>query len=60
MVNIRELRKERNLSLTKLAELSGITKQGLSRIERGEVEPRIENAKRLGEVLDFDWWKLYE
>lgn len=38
---IREIRKEKNVSLDKLAKLTGMSKGHLSRIERKEKEPTI-------------------
>lgn len=60
MINIRELRKEHKLSQTQLGKLIGVTKQAISNIETGKAQPDVKTARRLGEALGFDWWKLYE
>lgn len=60
MIDIRELRKSNGLSQTQLSKAVGISKQAMSNIELGKAKPNIETAKRLGKVLGFDWWKLYE
>lgn len=60
MVDIRALRKAHKLSLSKLGEAVGITRQAVSQIELGKSKPDVETAKKLGAVLNFDWWKIYE
>lgn len=60
MVNIRELRREQKLSLTDLGNAVGVSRQAISSIERGKTKPNVETAKKLGGVLGFDWWKVFE
>ena len=49
---LRERRMERYLTQTELAELSGIGRSHLSRIEKGRVVPTLELAFRLAKTLD--------
>ena len=49
---LRRIRKERHLTLDKMAEMLGTTKQALSRYERGERTPKITAAARFAEILD--------
>jgi len=51
---IRELRKSRNLSLEKLAELTGLTKGYLSRIEHSDKAPPIYTLSRITQALGVD------
>jgi transcriptional regulator with XRE-family HTH domain len=50
-VNLRELRKERGLSLEALSVLSEVDIASLSRIERGRQAPRPETVVRLAKGL---------
>ena len=46
-----ELRKEQKLSQTKLATKLGTSFSVISRYERGEMNPSIDNAKKLASIL---------
>lgn len=59
MVDIRKLREEKNLSQEQLAEMVGVSRQAISNIECGIAKPTVENAKKLGEILNFDWTECY-
>lgn len=49
---IRQRRKALNLSQSELAGLCGLTKEGLSRIERGEVDPKLGTVLKLIKILN--------
>jgi predicted transcriptional regulator len=49
---IRRRRKSLKLSQTDLAGLCGLTKEGLSRIERGDVEPKLGTVLKLVKILN--------
>lgn len=49
--DIAELRKQRGMSQTRLAELSGVRQPEISNIERGKTSPTTKTASRLGAVL---------
>lgn len=51
---IRALRRERRLTVSALAELSGIKQPHLSLIEKGERQPSWEVAQRLAWALGLD------
>ena len=51
---LRERRKSLNLSLSKLSELTGISKKSLYEIEHGKVDPTIQSLKKLEKVLNVD------
>ncbi len=51
---IKELRTSRNLSLEKLAELTGFTKGYLSRIENADKAPPIYTLSRISQALGVD------
>jgi len=49
---IREIRKERGMSQTELAEKAGISLITISRIERGERDPHLTTLLRIARGLD--------
>lgn len=49
--NLKRLRKEKNLSLSKLSELSGVSKVMLGQIERGESNPTINTVWKIATGL---------
>jgi transcriptional regulator with XRE-family HTH domain len=52
VILIRRRRKSLKLSQSDLAGLCGLTKEGLSRIERGEVEPKLGTVLKLVKILN--------
>lgn len=57
---IREIRKERKITLDTLSKLTGMSKGHLSRIERKETEPTITSLARIALALNVDITKLYK
>lgn len=55
---IRELRKQRNLSQTELAEKAGISFITISRIERGERDPHVKTLARIAKGLGVPAFEL--
>jgi len=51
---IRTLRERRNLSQRSLAEASGLSRNTLSLLERGQTSPTVSTLKRLALALDVD------
>ena len=49
--NVRRIREERGLNLNDVAELTGISKAMLSKIERGESVPTITNVWKIANGL---------
>ncbi len=54
------LRKENGLSQSDLGKLIGKNQRTISKYEIEESELPVSAAKRIAEVFDVDWWKLYE
>ena len=48
-------RAEKKLSQSALANEIGVTEQYIYYIEAGERRPSVENAKKIANVLGFDW-----
>jgi transcriptional regulator with XRE-family HTH domain len=45
------LRKQKNISQVELAEKTGISRDGISKYERGDIVPSVEYAKRMADAL---------
>ncbi|WP_049690258.1 nucleotide sugar dehydrogenase [Anaerococcus jeddahensis] len=56
---VSDKRKEKNITQTKLAEISGINRTMISRLESLDYTPSIDQLQKLGEVLDFDVVDLF-
>jgi XRE family transcriptional regulator, regulator of sulfur utilization len=57
---LKELRRERRLSLQELAEVSGVSRSLLSEIERGETNPTLATLWNLTQALNVDIAALVE
>ena len=57
---LREIRKEKNITLDELARKTGMSKGHLSRIERKETDPTITSLARIALALNTDITKLYK
>lgn len=52
---LRRIRIERNFTQSDIAKLAGVDVTTISKIELGERRPSVEVAKKIAEVLGFDW-----
>ena len=57
---LREIRKEKNITLDELSKMTGMSKGHLSKIERRETEPTITSLARIALALNVDITKLYK
>lgn len=57
---IREIRESKNITLTRLSEMTKIAKSHLSNIERGEKEPTLSILVRIALALKVDEKELYK
>lgn len=49
------------LTLDQVADVSGVHKANLSRIERGEQAPRVDTLRAIASALGVaEWWTLVE
>lgn len=46
------LRKQKKLSQAEVAQAVGVSRDAISKYERGDIVPSVENAKKIAEVLD--------
>ena len=59
-VNLKELRRERNLTLGQLSKMSGISKAMLSDIEKGDSNPTINTIWKIAGGLNVPYTKLID
>lgn len=57
---LKRKRLEKCMSLEAVASKCGITRQALWLIESKERTPSVETAKRIANVLEFNWTRFYE
>lgn len=55
MVNLKKMREDKGYTQKRLADETGVTRTAIANIEGGFSKPSIELAKKIGEVLGFDW-----
>lgn len=55
-----EFRLKKGYSQKELGDAVGLSYQAISHYEKGRRELPVSVAKKIGEVLDIDWWILYE
>jgi transcriptional regulator with XRE-family HTH domain len=57
---LRNLRETAGLSQEKLATLIQLDITTIGKYELGLRSPSVENAKKIAEILKFDWTRFYE
>ena len=57
---IREVRENKDISLSQLAKTTGIAKSHLSNIERNIVEPKLSTVLKIAQALGVDIKELYK
>ena len=56
---IKQIRKSKNLTQERLAEMIGIEVPSLSNIETGKFAPSVDTLEKLSRTLDVNLWELY-
>lgn len=57
---IRDIRKSRKMTITMLAEITGLTASMISQVERSIISPSIETLKKIGNALEIPLSVLFE
>lgn len=57
---IKELRKERKLTIKQLSELSGVSMPTICSVEKGKSKPRLPVLKKLSVALKCEFNELYK
>lgn len=60
MFNLREIREKKNMTLLEVANASDVSEAYVSYLETGRRRPSVEVAKRIAEVLGFDWTLFFK
>ncbi len=55
-----EMRTEKGFSQKMLGDAVGVTYQAISHYEKGRRALPVELAKKIGQTLGVDWWRIYE
>ena len=53
-------REDKKLTQSQVAEKVSISQQMFSYIENGILNPSVKTAKKIAEVLEFEWTRFYE
>lgn len=59
-MNLKDMRKQNDLTQEQLAEKCNVQRTTITMIETGENKPSVELAKKLAEVLNVDWTVFFE
>ncbi len=60
MRRLKEIRLAKNLKQSELAKQVGVNNRTISSYETGARDLPVKIAKKIGKVLNIDWWQLYE
>lgn len=60
MLNLKQMREKKLLTQQQLADMVGVDRTLISKIESGCATPSVSTAKRIATVLGFDWTKFFE
>ena len=59
-MKLKEIRKEKRMTQTEVAEKAGIKRLRYWTYESGKRKPKPEIAMKIADVLEFDWKDFYE
>lgn len=60
MEKLKKIRIAKNLKQNELAKKVGVNYRTISSYETGARDLPVKVAKKVGEVLEVDWWTLYD
>ena len=56
---LKQYRRDSEMTMKEIADKIGITQVSYWQIEHGICKPKVENAKKIGQLLGFDWRLFY-
>lgn len=59
-MNLKEIRKGANLTQLQLSIECGCERSTIGKVEAGVITPSVKLAKKIGQVLNFDWTLFYK
>lgn len=59
MIDLKEKRKEKDMTQEELANRCGVLRTNILNIENGANKPSVNLAKKIGEILEFDWTEFF-
>ena len=60
MIDMRDIRKERGMTMKQLGDVTGLSESYISMIENMERTPSVPAAKRIAAALGFEWTRFFE
>lgn len=60
MFDLRYIRKQRGMTMKQLGNQTGLSEGYISLIENMERRPSVDAAKRIAEVLGFNWTSFFD
>ena len=60
MIDMRDIRKERGMTMKQLGDVTGLSESYISMIENMERTPSVSAAKRIAAALGFEWTRFFE
>lgn len=57
---LKKIMYDKDLSIKEVSEKSGVGYHTLQKYLKSGRGMTVENAKKLGDSLDFNWWELFE
>lgn len=60
MLNLKNLRTEKGMTQSQLADEIKCARTVIANIEGGTAQPSIATAKALGKALGVNWWEFFE
>lgn len=57
---LKEIREQKNLTMLQVSHGCKIAESYYCQIENGNRNPSVETAKKIADVLGFDWTRFYE
>jgi transcriptional regulator with XRE-family HTH domain len=56
--HFKELRESKGMTLYRLAQVTGLSKQGVSNLEQPDADPKLSTLVKLAEALEVEPWEL--